>query len=316
MAVDTTDIAAATVILVCGLLGIIFPFLPFARKNPSVQRAGEAHSAGLFLALALVHMLADAMDSFNAYKHAHGISDDYPYPCLIAGLTFVLLLSLDILQAKIMSKWHDDEGDPLGIPTWFSITLGVIFAGTSPLALVVAAALNASNNDLAVAWIQAAAAGTFLFLACESMGALKNEHGHDHAMDTSSIGKALFCFAFLTAHSVLDGLVVATGGNTRVDTWILCIAIAFHKLWAAMALGFKLQNASKPVDEQDERDYDNMLLPIEADKIQTLDSPTPRFDQHVHNKAQGAAGGGGCKCVDYTAFIVGFGVLAAVAAVT
>uniref|UniRef100_A0A7S4DGF1 Uncharacterized protein n=1 Tax=Lotharella globosa TaxID=91324 RepID=A0A7S4DGF1_9EUKA len=176
------------------------------------------------------------------------------------------------------------------------------------------------------------------------------------------------------AHSVLDGLVVATGGNvaqtvcprstcsgacvlfgvrgkqprtwwsvhllpiiglcacvcgrvvcdcdggaqTHLDTWILCVAIAFHKLWAAMALGFKLENASKPIDEDEERrnDRGNMLLPVEADKkdmLQTLDSPTPRFD-HVHKLHRVA--GGGCICGDYVAFIVGFAVLAAVAAAT
>eukprot|EP00470_Lotharella_oceanica_P015278 CAMPEP_0170186368 /NCGR_PEP_ID=MMETSP0040_2-20121228/38938_1 /TAXON_ID=641309 /ORGANISM="Lotharella oceanica, Strain CCMP622" /LENGTH=309 /DNA_ID=CAMNT_0010433085 /DNA_START=20 /DNA_END=949 /DNA_ORIENTATION=+ len=309
MALDTTDTLAAIIILLCGLIGVLFPFLPYAKERPEIQRAGEAHSAGLFLALALCHMLDDANDSWDNYKDAHDIDDDYPYPELIAGLAFILLLSLDLLQARIMSSWEDGEY-AVGIPPWLGILLGVTFAIISPVALLVAAALDAGASDLAVTLIQGAAAGTFLFLTSESLGALKDGHGHDHAMDTSSVGKALFCFAFLSAHSVLDGLVVATGGDNDVDTWALCVAIAFHKLWAAMALGFKLQNAGRI------RKHGQALLQAAADGEVKADGDAGVMEgdhedeRHRHHQ-------GGCKSIfDYIAFLLGFGVLAAVAAAT
>eukprot|EP00466_Bigelowiella_natans_P014174 jgi/Bigna1/90890/estExt_fgenesh1_pg.C_820034 len=309
MTINTTDILASVIILIAGMAGIMFPFLPFARDRPDVQRAGEAHSAGLFVGLALLHMLADAIESWDNYKDSHNIGDDYPYPELMAGLTFVLLLSLDLLQSYLMSTWDDDgKSNSQGIPKWFALTLGVIFAIITPLALLIAAVLDASNNDLAVTCVQGAAAGTFLFLGCESMGSIKGEQGHDHAMDTSSIGKALFCFAFLSAHSVLDGLVVATGGDSDEKTWVLCLAIAFHKLWAAMALGFKLQNVS---DKGDQRTKNNMLLVFGSDrkepnKEEGGEDHRSLLHHHKHPRQR-------CHIVDYLAFIVGFGVMAAVA---
>eukprot|EP00471_Norrisiella_sphaerica_P004410 CAMPEP_0184482744 /NCGR_PEP_ID=MMETSP0113_2-20130426/4323_1 /TAXON_ID=91329 /ORGANISM="Norrisiella sphaerica, Strain BC52" /LENGTH=319 /DNA_ID=CAMNT_0026862665 /DNA_START=85 /DNA_END=1042 /DNA_ORIENTATION=- len=317
MAVDRTDVLAASVILFCGLGGVLFPFIPSVRDKPHIQRAGEAHSAGLFLSLALCHMLDDSINGWNAYKRDTGMDDHFPYPFMVAGVAFIVIMSLDLLQAKITRGRHSSSASGPGLPKWVSLTLGVSFALVAPIAVLSAAALGARQNGLAVALIQATAAGTFLYLACESMQALKPEHGHhNHDIDTSSVGKALFCFAFLSVHSILDGLVIAAGGSSNTHTWVLCVAIAFHKLWAALALGFKLQAAARSGNSRHDRhEFGQRAELLVVNDDSNLHDEKGGYDSEDDSYRADYEVSHAPSCVDYVAFLVGFAVLAGVAAV-
>lgn len=138
-------ITAAVVILAASLLAGIGP-LRAARAKPGhhLLELGEALGGGIFLGIALFHMLPDADQAFH---QAYG-AFTYPYANLLCALGFVVLLFLEkiVLQASythegtnkrstvpyvlplVLSVHALIEGIALGINTTFTNTLFIFIA--------------------------------------------------------------------------------------------------------------------------------------------------------------------------------------------
>jgi len=87
--------------------GLVGGFLPwhFQRSNrvDYYFSIGNAFAGGVFLAVGLIHMLADAEQSFST----HFPDVDYPIVFLLAGCTFMGLLFIErILSVILRVKMH------------------------------------------------------------------------------------------------------------------------------------------------------------------------------------------------------------------
>ena len=101
------------------MLKIIFIFLIFAislffgilpakvkscGRNPRFMSMANAFSGGLFLAIALVHILPDVVKDYNEWVEEHnpGVENAFPLPFVLvfAGYTFILIVD------KVMFDSH------------------------------------------------------------------------------------------------------------------------------------------------------------------------------------------------------------------
>lgn len=84
------------IILLATLIGGAYPFFKRLTKEKSYDfPIGEALAAGVFLGAGLLHMLGDSAKSFDAMGY------NYPWPFLLAGITFLVLLLLEHLGREI-----------------------------------------------------------------------------------------------------------------------------------------------------------------------------------------------------------------------
>eukprot|EP00468_Gymnochlora_sp_CCMP2014_P011110 CAMPEP_0167760134 /NCGR_PEP_ID=MMETSP0110_2-20121227/11419_1 /TAXON_ID=629695 /ORGANISM="Gymnochlora sp., Strain CCMP2014" /LENGTH=331 /DNA_ID=CAMNT_0007646615 /DNA_START=76 /DNA_END=1071 /DNA_ORIENTATION=- len=322
----------AAVIFLAGAFGITIPFLPCVERVKRIESIGEAHTGGLFLGLAFLHVLPDGVENWDDAG-----TGDYPFAMLIMCLSFILLEAMDRLRIVITSS----KEPVLQFPKWVSYLLSAFFVCVSPVTILVVANIHVKEDPLSVGIIQSLAAGTFMYLSYESTAHLRGESNlHDHDVTkAASIGQAICSFVFLSIHSIMDGMVVATAGSTT-DMWVLCFAIAFHKLWVALALGFTLkrntQNMNvkyegKQLSDPASAELSNNLLgkeetrtsmtkrprnygTIQDNEMQIISSKKVDLElpceDHMCTSKEGQSMG-----KEYTAFMLGFGIMAIVAAV-
>lgn len=120
------------------LLAIFFTGLlaGLAPKRIGVSERGNqqlilsnAFSAGIFLGAGLLHMLPDAQENFQAYAG----EIDFPFPTLVAGIGFILILLLEKAALKGKEDVSGVSKDRLFYPLVLSLVLSVhsIIAGIS-----------------------------------------------------------------------------------------------------------------------------------------------------------------------------------------
>jgi len=97
-----------TSILLILSVTVLSGFYPFFKKFTSHQEQSfpiaESLAAGVFLSVALIHMLGTASDEF--YK----LSYHYPFAFLLAGITFLFLLLLEHIGREIVVHKGDSSG--------------------------------------------------------------------------------------------------------------------------------------------------------------------------------------------------------------
>lgn len=111
MNLSLLKLASILVILCVTLLAGLIPFK--RRLSPSAARdfpIGEALAAGVFLGAALLHMLGEvSVPGGHGHGHAHGGDEVYPWPFLICGLSFLLLLFLEHLGSEVRHQKVDSN---------------------------------------------------------------------------------------------------------------------------------------------------------------------------------------------------------------
>jgi len=180
--------------------------------------------------------------------------------------------------------------------------------------------LQLGTNDLTAAILQAIACGTFLYLGFEALQAIGPESGgsHHHNINTSTRAKAILCCVFLSVHSILDGIVIGSSKDNR-NAAVLCFAISMHKFWAGLALGFKLEHASKirkPPDDRDDRHFqEHELDEIEGKRSPFIVSSSQESHAFIKDDLRWDSKTGNCTetLMEYSAFAFGFTVLALLA---
>lgn len=93
----------ALTILIATILGGIWPFLKKQRQQTTQELdfpIGESLASGIFFGAGLLHMLPDAVTDFSAADY------HYPWPFLIAALSFLLLLLLEHISVTLQHHAH------------------------------------------------------------------------------------------------------------------------------------------------------------------------------------------------------------------
>ena len=86
---------SVVLIIAAGVAGGIVP-LGKKIKSSNGLTFGNAFAGGVFLGAGLMHMLPDATSNFSSLK----LSFDFPYAPFVAGLGFILILSLERVIAQ------------------------------------------------------------------------------------------------------------------------------------------------------------------------------------------------------------------------
>jgi zinc transporter 1/2/3 len=96
--------AAAAVVLLAGIAGGAFANrLTRWRSSKWIARLANTFAGGVFLGAALMHMLPDARDKFDAF-----FTDmQYPYYTLVAAVSFLLVLLLD--KRVVLSRSNSES---------------------------------------------------------------------------------------------------------------------------------------------------------------------------------------------------------------
>ena len=104
-------------IIVCFLEGMIGGLVPTwvesCKSNPAVFGIANAFAAGVFLAIALLHMLPEEIDSWREYR---GKDEVFPLPELLAFAGYSIILIFDKVafdsHALLESDGHGHAHDP------------------------------------------------------------------------------------------------------------------------------------------------------------------------------------------------------------
>mmetsp|Transcript_14636 Transcript_14636/g.35720 ORF Transcript_14636/g.35720 Transcript_14636/m.35720 type:complete len:352 (-) Transcript_14636:306-1361(-) len=317
------------------------------QASERLKKLGTAHSAGLFLGVALCHMLDDAYTHFGKFCAQHDLEINFPVvPCLV-GLAFVILEISDASfdtdvegHAHGGKSHHNGHGhashtemtQPVAYPSasdtpgcdmcemccpccpspgpttnanrnmddasWkcYKWILVLTFIMVSPIALLISAYLELSENHLVAFLIQGVACGTFLYVDFETVAAMRG-WGVRHTC-TATIEqmrfKAKLTIFLMSFHAAFDGIAVGTSSGSQAGA--IAFAIIVHKFWVSIALGHELERGTEPegLDEESKRLV--VKKPIASDEF--IDVCVER----VH-------------LTDSVVFFVGFGLMAAVAAV-
>lgn len=138
-------VVLAIIVLLVAVIGGLWPFLRKAHYlagNALTELEfpiGESVASGIFLGAGLLHMLPDAAQDFTRAGY------DYPFTFLIAGISFLLLLSLEhisvslkhrsthlssiaLLTVVILSIHSLLEGAAVGLAASFATTLIIFIA--------------------------------------------------------------------------------------------------------------------------------------------------------------------------------------------
>lgn len=110
-------------------------FYPFFKKITSEKKfdfpIGESLAAGVFLGAGLLHMLSESANGFTANGYS------YPFPFLLAGSVFLLLLFLEHLTREMYEHSHGESSFGFAILAVVMLSIHAFLAG---------AALGLSNS--------------------------------------------------------------------------------------------------------------------------------------------------------------------------
>lgn len=90
-----------------GFLSGIFPTISKGcRESPKILGVANAFSAGVFLAIALIHILPEEVEGWDNIMTEKGIDDPFPLPYLMVFLGYTLIL---ILEKVLFDKPNFDQ---------------------------------------------------------------------------------------------------------------------------------------------------------------------------------------------------------------
>ena len=100
-------------ILVSLLPGLMPTKLPFCKKNPVVLSFLNSFSAGIFLGMALIHMMPEGVELYNLWAKEQEIEEPFPMQFVMFFLGYLLILLVDkVVVAKCHKAGSDTKVDP------------------------------------------------------------------------------------------------------------------------------------------------------------------------------------------------------------
>ena len=99
------------VLLIINLAGLLPTLTPCIRKNEALLSYINCFSGGIFLALALVHMLPESVEAYNEWGHENGYEHLFPLPYVMMFTGYMIVLCLDrVIMAKII-HYHPKKNE-------------------------------------------------------------------------------------------------------------------------------------------------------------------------------------------------------------
>jgi solute carrier family 39 (zinc transporter), member 1/2/3 len=108
------DVKTFQIILLCCMICCVgFGFIPKAwgkcREDQYVLSFLNCFSAGIFLAMALVHMMPEAAEVYTIWAAKEGIERPFPLPYVMFFVGYLLILAIDRVAAKAYHAGHDHQ---------------------------------------------------------------------------------------------------------------------------------------------------------------------------------------------------------------
>ena len=96
-------------IVIC-FAGIVPKAWSACAKQENVLSVLNCFSAGMFLAMALMHILPEGIELFEMYTEKEGIEEPFPLPYLMFFVGFLLVLLVDRVIARAIGHKHEESG--------------------------------------------------------------------------------------------------------------------------------------------------------------------------------------------------------------
>ena len=215
MTILILKIASLFIIFLTGVLGGLSPLKrSLSERGEKTLMLGNAFAGGIFLGAGLLHMLPDAVDNFNTLKP----DIDFPFPMLIAGFGFLLILLIE----QIGSNSKDDTGDRQDKGRVYPLILFVVLSLHSIIAGTSLGLEGVAISALAIFIAIIAHKGAAGFALGVSLN--RNEYSRTRHIKTIAL------FAAMTPLGVLLGTIFSTmlSGNA---------ALMFEMIFDALAAG-------------------------------------------------------------------------------
>ncbi|MCP4176333.1 MAG: ZIP family metal transporter [bacterium] len=116
-------------IILIYIITISAGFYPFLKKMKSEREfdfpIGESLAAGVFLGAGLLHMLSESVNGFKSSGYS------YPFPFLLAGGVFLLLLFLEHLTREMYEHSHGESSAGFAILAAVMLSIHAFLAGAA-----------------------------------------------------------------------------------------------------------------------------------------------------------------------------------------
>lgn len=219
------------IMLVCMILCVGFGFIPKAwgrcRNDDYILSFLNSFSAGIFLAMAIVHMMPESAEVYATWAACEGIERPFPLPYVMYFVGYLVILLIDRVLAKAYHAGHDhgpnDKPSESVRPKNFKQAIN-----HAPVNTEMTPVGNSEKNK-----------GEVISISFE-----KTSNNEDptkvKALDgenvTVSRTAAIILVLALGAHAFFEG--IAFGLQTEVDSaGQLAAGIIIHKTAAAISLG-------------------------------------------------------------------------------
>lgn len=110
--VDTFKI----IMMICMIICVGFGFVPKVwgkcRNSENTLSFLNCFSAGIFLAMALVHMMPESAEVYMLWAAKEGIERPFPLPYVMYYVGYLLILSIDRVAARAYHSGHDHGDEP------------------------------------------------------------------------------------------------------------------------------------------------------------------------------------------------------------
>lgn len=97
------------VILICGMFGGLVKACPAIGKNELVLSLMNCYSAGLFLNLALLHIIPEGNEVYEGWVHRKELHKAFPLDYVMVFVGYMLVLAVDRVLASYVKKLTKTE---------------------------------------------------------------------------------------------------------------------------------------------------------------------------------------------------------------
>ena len=109
--IDTLKI----ILMICMILCVGLGFIPKAwgrcRNDAYILSFLNCFSAGIFLGMAIVHMMPEAAEVYGMWALCEGVERPFPLPYVMYFIGYMVILSIDRVLAKAYHLGHDHKED-------------------------------------------------------------------------------------------------------------------------------------------------------------------------------------------------------------
>ena len=112
MNVSTFKVIIAIAMFLCVGFGVLPKVWPRCGKNDTLLSMLNCFSAGLFLGMALIHIMPESVEIYASWAMEEGIEEPFPLPYVMFFIGYMLILAIDRVAAHAYHMKHDHGGKP------------------------------------------------------------------------------------------------------------------------------------------------------------------------------------------------------------